>query len=172
MIPSGPGSSPKHIPIPWTRMFGSLKEATHGHEAIVPDGVLHAITTKEPGGWHLSVSFKPTGDNPLRLPTWDELKDARYRFVPDRFTMAALLPPRAEWVDFHPTALHLWQIPDDLGEQTRHALSHGINTNIARVIAQSDGRDWEAMDAVAQSPYYRRAAAVAAWATDQKEQPT
>jgi hypothetical protein len=119
MMGAGPGSSP-HGPhgILWTRLVGKLQDTMHAHEAIVPDGVLHAMTTLEAEGWHLSVSFKPTNGNALRLPTWDELKDARYRFIPDRFTMAMLLPPRAEWVDFHPTTMHLWQVPDETGQNT------------------------------------------------------
>jgi hypothetical protein len=117
VIPSGPGTSIDHTGgITWTRLFGRIQEAIHAHEAIVVDGVLHALATHEPQGWHLSVSFKPTNGNPLRLPSWDELKDARYRFIPDRAHMAALLPPRAEWMDLHPTCLHLWEVPAETGQ--------------------------------------------------------
>ena len=67
-------------------------------------GDLLAIRTKEPEGWHLSIS------HPTRLPTWDEIKDARYRFLPDRITVAQLLPPRKEWTNIHDFCLHLWEI--------------------------------------------------------------
>ena len=72
--------------------------------ATVADGELRALRTKDGGLWHLSVSHT------TRLPSWDELADARYRFVPDRARMASLLPPRAEWVDVHPRTLHLWEL--------------------------------------------------------------
>jgi len=122
MIPAGPGTSlPGVQGILWTRLpdVGDMRN----YEATVPDGVLHAVLTHEPQGWHLSVSFYGPG-GARRLPSWDELKDARYRFVPDRAHMAALLPPRAEWVDIHPTCLHLWEIPagvaDAPTEEARH----------------------------------------------------
>lgn len=116
MIPSGPGTSLGAEGILWTRLpdTGPMRV----YVAEVPDGVLRALVSHEPEGWHLSVSFSAILKDDLRLPSWDELKDARYRFVPDRAHMAALLPPRAEWVDFHPTCLHLWEIPTDLGTPT------------------------------------------------------
>lgn len=120
MIPSGPGTSLGGVEgILWTRLsdVGDMR----CYEAAVPDGELHAVITREPEGWHLSVSFRPLRGAPLRLPSWDELKDARYRFVPDRAHMAALLPPRAEWVDIHPTCLHLWEIPDHAAEAPTEA---------------------------------------------------
>lgn len=120
MIPSGPGTSPgAALGILWTRLpdVGDMR----GYEATAPDGELHAIVTHEPTGWHLSVSFRPLRGAPLRLPSWDELKDARYRFLPDRAHMAALLPPRAEWVDIHPTCLHLWEIPAEVAQAPTEA---------------------------------------------------
>jgi hypothetical protein len=116
VIPSGPGTSLGAAEgILWTRLpdVGDMR----GYEAAVPDGELHAIVTREPEGWHLSVSFRPLRGAALRLPSWDELKDARYRFLPDRAHMAALLPPRAEWVDIHPTCLHLWEIPAEIAQE-------------------------------------------------------
>lgn len=54
--------------------------------------------------WHLSIA------HPRRLPTWDELRDARYRFVPDAVVMAMLLPPKADYVNYHLYCFHLWEI--------------------------------------------------------------
>ena len=71
-----------------------------------PDGALRCIVGKEGGKWHLSMS------HPDRYPTWDELADARYRFVPDRAHMAMLAPPRAEFVNAHAMTLHLWEVPE------------------------------------------------------------
>ncbi|MEW6104774.1 MAG: hypothetical protein AB1563_00180 [Bacillota bacterium] len=55
-------------------------------------------------GWHMSIS------HPTRYPTWDEIRDARYAFVPDEVTMAMLLPPRSEYVNVHENCFHLWQV--------------------------------------------------------------
>ena len=55
-------------------------------------------------GWHLSIS------HPNRLPTYDEVKEARYKFLPDDVHMAMIFPPRREFVNLHPTCFHLWEI--------------------------------------------------------------
>lgn len=58
--------------------------------------------------WHLSIS------HPDRYPTWDEIKAARYRFVPKEITMAMLLPPPDEYVNIDSNCFHLHQLhPED-----------------------------------------------------------
>ena len=56
------------------------------------------------GIWHLSIS------TPDRLPTWEMVKKVRYDLLPDKATMAMLLPPKAQYVDVHPFCFHLWEI--------------------------------------------------------------
>jgi hypothetical protein len=58
--------------------------------------------------WHLSIA------HPRRYPTWEEIKEARYRFVPDRVTMAMLLPPRREYINLHPNCFHLYELRETL----------------------------------------------------------
>jgi hypothetical protein len=81
----------------------------------VHDGHLSVIVGHEPKGWHLSISHRTNvmRPRPGRYPTWDEIADARYRFVPDAVTMAFLLPPRGEYVNVHPTTFHLHQVQGD-----------------------------------------------------------
>lgn len=55
--------------------------------------------------WHLSVGL------PDRLPSWDELRDARYLALPHELMFAQLFPPPGEYLNVHPFVLHLWQIP-------------------------------------------------------------
>jgi hypothetical protein len=65
------------------------------------------VDSAEPGtGWHLSIS------HPHRLPTWDELKAARYAFLPKELTFAMLLPPEEEYVNFHEFCFHLYEFKD------------------------------------------------------------
>lgn len=71
-----------------------------------PDGDLRCIVGKEEGRWHLSMS------HPSRYPTWDEMADARYRFIPNRAHMAMLAPPREEFINAHDTTLHFWEVPE------------------------------------------------------------
>lgn len=67
-------------------------------------GKKNIILSIADGCWHLSIS------TPDRLPTWEELKQARYDLVPDRVTMAMLLPPKEQYVNVHPFCFHLWEI--------------------------------------------------------------
>lgn len=97
---------------PGTRVF--QKTVTDGHPTV--------MVSRGPEGWHLSISHRlneivlplglgvPRGPRPGRYPSWDEIHDARYRFLPDKCTMALLLPPKAEYVNQMETCFHLWEI--------------------------------------------------------------
>jgi len=76
----------------------------------VRDGHLTVFAGREPDGFHLSISHRRDDRKPGRYPTWDEIKDARYRFCPASVTMAMLLPPQEEYVNTHPTTFHLWEV--------------------------------------------------------------
>lgn len=85
----------------------------------VDDGYLEVFVGREPLGengeleWHLSIAMKSrliAGATGPRYPTWDEIKDARYRFCPRDLTMAMLLPPPSEYVNLHKTTFHLHEL--------------------------------------------------------------
>jgi len=80
-----------------------------GYARDAEDGVLRVFSGPEPEGWHLSISFVTRGGLRARLPSWEEIRDARYAFCPGEVTMAMLLPPAEECVNFHETTMHLWQ---------------------------------------------------------------
>jgi hypothetical protein len=95
------------------------------YQADLDDGHLSVLVGRELGHlggpkWHLSIRHRTNEDKPQpgRYPTWDEIKDARYRFVPDGVTMAQLLPPKAEFVNLHETCFHLWEIEHDPSDPT------------------------------------------------------
>lgn len=73
-------------------------------------GYVRVIVGDEPPpiGWHMSIS------TPNRLPTWEEVRDARYAFVPNEVTMAMLLPPKEEYINLHAYCLHLYEVPGDV----------------------------------------------------------
>jgi len=52
----------------------------------------------------------PHPPRPGRYPDWDEITEARYRFIPDEIRVAMLLPPRAEYLSLHDTCFHLWEL--------------------------------------------------------------
>ena len=63
-----------------------------------------SVEYKATGLYHLSIS------HPMRYPTWDEIKEARYDLLPDEITMAMLLPPSAKYVNIHKNCFHLHQV--------------------------------------------------------------
>jgi hypothetical protein len=70
-------------------------------------GRCQILVSRQKVGWHLSVS------KPDKLPTWEEMRDARYALVPDEATMALLLPPRSEYVNVHDFCLQMYEIPSE-----------------------------------------------------------
>lgn len=104
-------------------------------QKIAPDGILMAMVElrknrgDDPkifpnGRWHISLSHNSglrqahaeLGDIniPKRLPTWDELLEARKKFTPPDVNMAIMMPPPDKYVNIHGTCLHLLQIPVEL----------------------------------------------------------
>jgi hypothetical protein len=66
--------------------------------------------------WHMSISHRTNEHPPKpgRYPTWDEIKDARYRLMPQDIYVAQILPPPGEFVNLHGTTFHLWEIPAEV----------------------------------------------------------
>lgn len=73
-------------------------------ECYVSESRCRVFFAIEHGRWHLSIA------HPKRLPTWEEVREARYHFLPDGVLMAMLLPPKEEYVNVHPFCFHLWEI--------------------------------------------------------------
>lgn len=79
-------------------------------EGIFKWGDLVVVVCKEPikqdgsMGYHLSISHAN------RLPTYEELKEARYKFLPDDLYMAQIFPPKKDFVNLHQFCLHLYEI--------------------------------------------------------------
>jgi hypothetical protein len=92
------------------------------YEREAGDGRLIAIVTEEPAGWHLSISHRrDTRRGPIhvRYPRWDEIADARDRFLPPDRPFIMLLPAAGDYVAEHKTTMHLHELTVDLA---RHAL--------------------------------------------------
>lgn len=77
-------------------------------------GECSILLAREPSGvngeklWHLSIS------HPLRHPTWDEFKTARYRLLDPSLTFGLLLPPPEFYVNVpqQDHVFHCWEITD------------------------------------------------------------
>ena len=73
-----------------------------------PNHHLRVLISMDEGLWHLSIS------HPKRYPTWDEIYEARYRFIPEAVQMVMHLPPRQEYVNVHQNCFHLFEQPPTL----------------------------------------------------------
>jgi len=98
----------------WTERKPMLMGSSHlrVYERRATDAAgLRVIVGREPLGpggameWHLSMSAEG------RYPTWDELAEARERFLPDPITFGMVLPPRDQYVNLHQTTFHLYELP-------------------------------------------------------------
>ena len=63
------------------------------------------LVTIDDGRWHLSIS---TSDGKT-LPSYKEIKAARYRYCPGDITMAEIFPPKDQFVNIAEVR-HLWEI--------------------------------------------------------------
>lgn len=73
-------------------------------EGVFKMGRCNIIISIDNGEWHLSIS------TPTASPSYNEIKAARYKYIPDNVTMAQLFPPSEEFINIHPYCHHLWEI--------------------------------------------------------------
>jgi len=53
---------------------------------------------------HVSISHRS------RYPTWGEIKELRYEFMPREFDAYMIFPPPSQYVNEHPNCFHLWMV--------------------------------------------------------------
>jgi hypothetical protein len=93
------------------------KELEDGHLTVITSFEQHAFG----GPWlmHFSISHR-TNDHPPqpgRYPSWDEQKEAVWRFCPGK-RMASYLPKEGDpYINIHPTTFHWWEVPDEPDER-------------------------------------------------------
>lgn len=71
-------------------------------------GKCYVMVSKDNGLWHMSISRKD------RLPNYEEIKYARYAYLPDDIYIAQIFPPTSEFVNAHQFCLHLWELSGDV----------------------------------------------------------
>lgn len=67
-------------------------------------GRCRVLVDRRSGYWHMSISHH------RQLPTWAEVRDARYALIPNEATMVMALPPKEAYVNIHEFCFHLWEI--------------------------------------------------------------
>lgn len=94
------------VPFPVSKKFkDSFLTEGEGETEIFSNGALMAVRSKRPfTGYQLSIS------HPMRLPTWQEVKDARYAMLPNNIVVAMILPPINEYVNIHENCLQMFEI--------------------------------------------------------------
>ena len=115
------------VPLPGD-LRRAMEPGTKAYQADAENGghLTAFVSRSLDAGWHVSISHRwgilGPGGRPIpgRYPTWDEIKDARYRFVPDAVTMALYLPPRAEYVNIMDTCFQLFEFRDPLNRGLSH----------------------------------------------------
>jgi hypothetical protein len=56
--------------------------------------------------WHMAISMRN------RVPTWDEMKYAARKVLPQDLYYVLCFPPDRDWMSVHPHCLHLIQTRD------------------------------------------------------------
>ena len=96
-------------------------ESLRARGLVEPDAQAYALgecsicvgTDPGSGLQHLSIA------HPKRLPTWDEVKEARYRLMAPDAVVAMILPPEADYINIHSHCFHLQELPPGLGADFR-----------------------------------------------------
>ena len=104
--------------------FPDWQGCKHYAKRLPDNSELMVLVGREPrnGGenvWHLSISCRYAqlsnlqgGALKKRIPTFEEIKEARYRFIPDEVNMGMLFPPKKYWVTLPDSVvIHLWEVP-------------------------------------------------------------
>lgn len=73
-------------------------------EGFFKFGRCDVIVSIRSGKWHLSIS------TPLASPSHDEIKEARYKFIPDHIIMAQIFPPKGASINLDSFCNNLFEI--------------------------------------------------------------
>ena len=82
-------------------------------EGVYKVGKCAVMITLDNNQWHLSIS------RPDRLPSWEEVKVARYELLPDNIDMAMILPPKENYVNVQIFCFHLFEIKDNFRDVSK-----------------------------------------------------
>lgn len=98
---------PRVLPHQWSPVehtpFGAIYHRRDGLMVIVTQA-----SELDGRQWlHVSCSRRS------RLPSWDDLRKVKLLFVGRDRKAIQVLPPEAEYVNFHPYCLHLWCCLDE-----------------------------------------------------------
>jgi hypothetical protein len=94
-------------------------------------GQFTVIVAVEADRWHMSIS------HPRRDLTYDELKKARYHFLPKTANVAMIFPPPEDFLNFHEHCFHFWEITPEMWDPEQIARTKAVN-KAARTLRASE----------------------------------
>ena len=86
--------------------FKKTKEKCFGNDVYVSNTGCRVLIGTEQELKHISISCKE------RLPSYNEIKKARYELCKEVENMAQIFPKLDEYVNLHEFTLHLWEIKE------------------------------------------------------------
>src|SRR4051812_20316593 len=95
---------PEHLRVKGGLMGSSEADGNNGAFLLVVNGVQMQAIASDGLGWeHVSVSTRG------RCPTWEEMSYAKGLFWEPEDVVIQFHPAASEYVNIHPTCLHLWR---------------------------------------------------------------
>lgn len=104
------------VRVPPPKVMLALSPNARVWQRRVEDGYLEVFRTIEehdPGQWvtHISICHKAMDNTPGRYPTWEEQKEACFKFAPGKDMHSILLrQDDPSWVNVHETTFHWWEL--------------------------------------------------------------
>lgn len=100
------GWLPPEAPVAWHRLEVRIDGASYRNYTSHLTAIISGQVELDGRGWvHLSIA------HPKRMPSYEELKIAKERFLGDVMAYQ-VFAPRSEHVNLHSRALHLWHCLD------------------------------------------------------------
>lgn len=72
-----------------------------------------SISETKDGDLELTFKIGRNGSKANHTLGYYELKEIRYKFMPNNMHVAQIFPPREEFVNVHPNCFHLWELDNN-----------------------------------------------------------
>lgn len=103
-------SPPEVLPPVWRMADKTIDGAAYRRKGGLT-AIISCATEEDGREWiHFSIAHK------TRMPTWNELRDAKEIFLGDRYAYI-VFPPKKYYVNLHPHALHLFTCREGDGKR-------------------------------------------------------
>ena len=100
-----------HMPESMRVRGSALHDGNNGWFALPSTASTRPLTViaSDGMGWEHVSAKAHQGANKTRIPTWGEMCYVVFLFWDAEDVVMQLHPPRSQWVNCHPSVLHLWR---------------------------------------------------------------